>query len=608
MLYEYFMRTRKTTSQLLSACGCALTIIAATLTLMADPAAAAVGPTITVPGGQTVASNAAIRFKGASLISVADPDSPKVELELLITGGFVNARPTLTLASTAGLTFENGDGRSDQAMTFSASPGNVNQALNGMELTAGFEGGPYQLTVTATDPTLLTTTQTIDVTVTDEPIFVSALADTRLPLGAPKTVTPVVTDADSPVLHVSVTISTITGTPTERPTFTLATLSGLTLDTGSGTASRLTVFHGSRSAVTAALATVTLTAGAGTGTSTLTIAAQDSAAASPNKAVSTATLTQVTLPSAPTAITAKAFNGSAKVTWSPPSTAGTLPTTGYRVTPFKGGVAQASSVVDADQTEFFDFGLTNATPYRFEIVAVNGDGSGPAATSATVTPQVFFPFTSANAEIDRLYRDLLGRAPTAAERAAGVASVAEAGRASDLVASLRAGPESASTVDPVTRLYRAYLLRIPDAGGLNFWLAKKRAGTKLDTISQSFATSNEFKTRYGSLTNKAFVELIYRNLFDRDGDAAGIAFWTAQLDTKARTRGRVMTGFSESNEYRTKQQSEVDVSVLFIAMLGRAPTTSEFTNHVIGLDLEGETVESIARDILNSGAYASRVG
>jgi hypothetical protein len=60
----------------------------------------------------------------------------------------------------------------------------------------------------------------------------------------------------------------------------------------------------------------------------------------------------------------------------------------------------------------------------------------------------------------------------------------------------------------MVRLYRAFLLRIPDKGGLEFWIKRRRTGAwSLTRVADSFATSSEFKNRYGSLSNEAFVKL-----------------------------------------------------------------------------------------------------
>src|SRR5690606_31064313 len=131
--------------------------------------------------------------------------------------------------------------------------------------------------------------------------------------------------------------------------------------------------------------------------------------------------------------------------------------------------------------------------------------------------------------------------------------------------------DNVTNVDPATRLYRAYFLRIPDKGGLAYWIRQRRVnGKRLNAISDSFASSSEFKNKYGKLSNRKFVELVYKNVLGRTGETSGVNYWTSRLDRKVNSRGQVMTGFSESNEYKTKQVSEVDVSVIYILLAGKA--------------------------------------
>lgn len=114
---------------------------------------------------------------------------------------------------------------------------------------------------------------------------------------------------------------------------------------------------------------------------------------------------------------------------------------------------------------------------------------------------------------------------------------------------------TACTVDPtgsVARLYLAYFLRQPDAGGLAFWVDRcNRRISSLVDISDAFAGSPEFKLRYGALDNAAFVTLVYRNVLGRDPDQAGLQASIDFLGRGAR-RGEVMLGFSESPEFKAK--------------------------------------------------------
>ena len=60
--------------------------------------------------------------------------------------------------------------------------------------------------------------------------------------------------------------------------------------------------------------------------------------------------------------------------------------------------------------------------------------------------------------------------------------------------------------------------------------------------------SPEFQARYGSLDNADFVDLLYRNVLDREADATGLANWTARLDA-GMSRADVVMGFSQSPEF-----------------------------------------------------------
>jgi alpha-tubulin suppressor-like RCC1 family protein len=227
------------------------------------------------------------------------------------------------------------------------------------------------------------------------------------------------------------------------------------------------------------------------------------------------------------------------------------------------------------------------------------------ADAAVSSPE---PFVSWSALVDRQYLDLTGVAATSAQRSAAVAALSAGSKSpGQLVADLRLSDDHVKSVDPVTRLYRAFLLRIPDKGGLVFWIGRRRSGSwSLTRIADSFATSNEFKTRYGKLSNLDFVKLIYDNVLERPYDSGGLNFWTRQLDQKRKTRGAVMANFSESNEYKNKQAAEVTVSVLTVFMLGRAPTKTEFDTAVGALE-GGQTTADYATSIFNSTAYANRI-
>jgi hypothetical protein len=87
-------------------------------------------------------------------------------------------------------------------------------------------------------------------------------------------------------------------------------------------------------------------------------------------------------------VAAESGGTSANVNWTAPASGG--PVSSYRVTPFIGGVAQATTIVSGNPpaTEKRITGLTSGTTYTFTVTAVNANGAGPAsAPSNAVTPQ-----------------------------------------------------------------------------------------------------------------------------------------------------------------------------------------------------------------------------
>lgn len=102
----------------------------------------------------------------------------------------------------------------------------------------------------------------------------------------------------------------------------------------------------------------------------------------------------------------------------------------------------------------------------------------------------------------------------------------------------------------IQRLYLGYFLRAADAEGLAYWTGQLQNGLTLAEISEQFALSIEFQTRYGQADNAAFVDLVYLNVLGRAADGEGRAYWITQLEN-GMTRGELMTGFTESNEFVT---------------------------------------------------------
>ncbi|MYM69292.1 DUF4214 domain-containing protein [Pseudoduganella sp. FT55W] len=101
----------------------------------------------------------------------------------------------------------------------------------------------------------------------------------------------------------------------------------------------------------------------------------------------------------------------------------------------------------------------------------------------------------------------------------------------------------------VYRLYQAAFNRVPDAGGLGYWIKSMDSGMSLDSIAGQFTQSGEFQAMYGATpSNGDFLDKLYHNVLHRGGDAGGTKYWLDILDTHALTQAQVLAFFGESPE------------------------------------------------------------
>jgi hypothetical protein len=115
-------------------------------------------------------------------------------------------------------------------------------------------------------------------------------------------------------------------------------------------------------------------------------------------------------------------------------------------------------------------------------------------------------------------------------------------------------------VDAVFDFYRGLLSRLPDNGGLNYWVGQFRAAqcsgdtpqifAQVDSISAAFVNSGEYVGRGRS--NAQFVGDLYNAFLRRGGDLGGVNFWIAELASGRRSRDQVRQAFLASPEFNAR--------------------------------------------------------
>jgi N-acetylneuraminic acid mutarotase len=132
-------------------------------------------------------------------------------------------------------------------------------------------------------------------------------------------------------------------------------------------------------------------------------------------------------------------------------------------------------------------------------------------------------------------------------------------------------PEVNMTMD----FYRGWLSRLPDTGGLNFYVNQFRLAQCLGTnvlptirdIAATFLTSPEYANR--ARTNGQYVGDLYNGFMRRGGDSAGVLNWISALQSGVLTRDGERDVFFASPEFQSRAAQVVAAACI--------PTTCDVT-------------------------------
>ncbi|OMH30401.1 DUF4214 domain-containing protein [Motiliproteus sp. MSK22-1] len=106
----------------------------------------------------------------------------------------------------------------------------------------------------------------------------------------------------------------------------------------------------------------------------------------------------------------------------------------------------------------------------------------------------------------------------------------------------------------VYRLYMGALNRIPDQDGLAWWAEQINQGRLLESMAAGFYWSEEFQTladadSNGQVSSNELLDHLYATVLEREVDEEGYGWWLEQLTTGSYSEEKVLTDFTQSNEY-----------------------------------------------------------
>jgi sugar lactone lactonase YvrE len=189
---------------------------------------------------------------------------------------------------------------------------------------------------------------------------------------------------------------------------------------------------------------------------------------------------------------------------------------------------------------------------------------------------------------------------------------------------------SAPYATAVQELYVAYFGRPADPSGLtNFEnaLAAAQAPTDLPgitsaystnqavkTLIDSFGTSKESQTLYGSGTSQDFVTAVFKNVLGRAPQQAGLSFWSDAIDKGSLSKGDAALAIMNGAQTNTTAQGQIDAQLVNNRLAVAASFTTQVANDGATNAYSGAAAAASARAMLaevdsttNTGGFAATV-
>ncbi|MBL4847501.1 MAG: DUF4214 domain-containing protein, partial [Planctomycetes bacterium] len=192
--------------------------------------------------------------------------------------------------------------------------------------------------------------------------------------------------------------------------------------------------------------------------------------------------------------------------------------------------------------------------------------------------------------LDSVYQAYLGRVATGAERTDQVRALSAGRTPEQVVREVSTSPGALER--KVEGLYRRYLNRLGDPGGVANYVAAAQSGRQRAALEVDFLLSAENRARRPGQVG--WITGLYEDVLGRAPDAAGLAGHDAHLTANPNSRDSVARAFVRSGERHGRW-----VDAAYTDLLSRAPSASERADAVARLG-QGEALEEVRVRLLTS--------
>jgi len=147
------------------------------------------------------------------------------------------------------------------------------------------------------------------------------------------------------------------------------------------------------------------------------------------------------------------------------------------------------------------------------------------------------------------------------------------------------------SIDLAQQMYVAYYGRPGDPDGVNFWAEKFDQSNDLSSILSNFGNSEEYTNSFASLSNEQQINGLFQQMFNRDSDSEGLAFYVERLASGAATLASI-----------AKQIADGAVNEDLISINNKITIANTFTTKIID-----DSLSYGASDIESAQALLSAV-